>query len=220
MATIATSLMPPIVPGYQTMDLYNFARTSHTATSTRQGGAAKCGQPNGFETNISYRAERPKEKAAAESLQQSLAKVGIKLTLKPLPDRRLHQAVRRQAGLRARRTSSASSSTAGVLTGPTASASCSQIVDSRVIRPAGNTNLGIKLPEVDKLIDQAIDENDTAKREAIWGQIDKIGHGAGPGHPRCLAEVAALPPATPSRTCSSTTATRYYDYASTGVAKP
>ena len=32
----------------------------------------------------------------------------------------------------------------------------SQIVDSRVIRPAGNTNLGIKLPEVDKLIDQAL----------------------------------------------------------------
>ena len=33
-----------------------------------------CGQPNGFETNIAYRAERPKEKATAESLQQSLAR--------------------------------------------------------------------------------------------------------------------------------------------------
>ena len=45
----------------------------------------KCGQPNGFATNISYRAERPKEKATAEALQQSLAKVGIKLTIKPFP---------------------------------------------------------------------------------------------------------------------------------------
>ena len=44
-----------------------------------------CGKPNGFTTNISYRAERPKEKATAESLQQSLAKVGIKLTIKPYP---------------------------------------------------------------------------------------------------------------------------------------
>jgi hypothetical protein len=30
---------------------------------------------------MAYRAERPKEKAVAESMQQSLAKVGIKLTL-------------------------------------------------------------------------------------------------------------------------------------------
>ena len=34
---------------------------------------------------MAYRAERPKEKATAESLQQSLARVGIKLTLKPYP---------------------------------------------------------------------------------------------------------------------------------------
>ena len=60
----------------------------------------QCGQPNGFATNISYRAERPKEKATAEALQQSLAKVGIKLTIKPLPAGRLLQALRRQARLR------------------------------------------------------------------------------------------------------------------------
>ena len=42
-----------------------------------------CGQPNGFETNIAYRAERPKEKATAEAFQQALSRVGIKLTLKP-----------------------------------------------------------------------------------------------------------------------------------------
>ena len=46
-----------------------------------------CGQPNGFDTNMAYRSDRPKEQATAESLQQSLARVGIKLTLKPLPDR-------------------------------------------------------------------------------------------------------------------------------------
>ena len=44
-----------------------------------------CGQPNGFETNIAYRAERPKEKATAEAFQQALGRVGIKLTLKPYP---------------------------------------------------------------------------------------------------------------------------------------
>ena len=37
---------------------------------------------------MAYRAERPKEKAVAESLQQASSRVGIKLTLKALPDRR------------------------------------------------------------------------------------------------------------------------------------
>ena len=82
-----------------------------------------------------------------------------------------------------------------------------QIVDSRVIRPAGNTNLGIKLPEVDKLIDQALTENDMTKREAIWGQIDKTVMEQAAGDPRCLAQVAALPPRHDLPTCSSTTAT-------------
>ena len=55
-------------------------------TSTKAKEAlAKCGQPNGFATNMAYRAERPKEKAIAESMQQALAKVGITLTLKGYP---------------------------------------------------------------------------------------------------------------------------------------
>ena len=82
---IATSLLPPIVPGYQTIDLYNFKSKPTGDADAAKAALAKCGQPNGFETNISYRPERPKEKAAAESMQQSLAKVGIKLTLKPYP---------------------------------------------------------------------------------------------------------------------------------------
>ena len=78
--------MPPIVPGHADFDLYNFKAKPQGDVDAAKAELAKCGQPNGFETNISYRAERPKEKAAAESLQQSLAKVGIKLDIKPLPD--------------------------------------------------------------------------------------------------------------------------------------
>ena len=67
------------------MDLYDSKAKPTGDVDSAKAALAKCGQPNGFETNISYRAERPKEKAAAESMQQSLAKVGIKLTLKPYP---------------------------------------------------------------------------------------------------------------------------------------
>ena len=42
-----------------------------------------------------------------------------------------------------------------------------------VIRAAGNTNLGVKLPAVDQLVDEALVENDITKREAIWGNVDK-----------------------------------------------
>ncbi len=47
-----------------------------------------------------------------------------------------------------------------------------QIVDSRVIRPAGNTNLGVKDPAVDALIDQALLTTDADARNKIWGQVD------------------------------------------------
>jgi peptide/nickel transport system substrate-binding protein len=47
-----------------------------------------------------------------------------------------------------------------------------QIVDSRVIRPAGNTNLGVRDPEVDKLIDKALVTTDADARNKIWGDVD------------------------------------------------
>ena len=44
----------------------------------------------------------------------------------------------------------------------------------RVIRASGgNTNLTVKIPEVDALLDKALQTTDTAAREKIWGQIDE-----------------------------------------------
>jgi peptide/nickel transport system substrate-binding protein len=49
----------------------------------------------------------------------------------------------------------------------------SQIVDSRVIRAAGNTNLSVKDPAVDAAIDKALLETDAAKRDTLWAEVDK-----------------------------------------------
>lgn len=169
---IATSLMPPNVPGHADFDLYSFKTKPQGDVEGAKAALAACGQPNGFETNISYRAERPKEKATAESLQQSLAKVGIKLTIKPYP-------VADYTKLYAGKPDYAKTNKLGLIVygwgadWPDGFGFLSQIVDSRVIRPAGNTNLGIKVPAVDKGIDQAMAENDPAKRDAIWGNVDK-----------------------------------------------
>ena len=48
----------------------------------------------------------------------------------------------------------------------------SQIVDSRTMRP-GAANMNVKLPEVDKMLDEAMSELDQGKREADWAAIDK-----------------------------------------------
>ena len=169
---IATSLMPPVVPGHVDMDLYNFKANPQGDVAGAKAELAKCGQPNGFETNVSYRAERPKEKATAESLQQYLAKVGIKLTIKPFPTADYTK-------LYAGKPDYAKTNKLGIIIygwgadWPDGFGFLSQIIDSRVIRPSGNTNLGIKIPAVDADITKALAETDITKREAIWGDADK-----------------------------------------------
>ena len=169
---IATSLMPPNVPGHAAFDLYDFKAKPQGDPDAAKAALTACGQPNGFETNISYRAERPKEKATAESLQQSLAKVGIKLSIKAYPTADYTK-------LYAGKPDYAKANNLGIIVygwgadWPDGFGFLSQIVDSRVIRPSGNTNLGIKVPAVDQGIDQAMAETDATKRDAIWGNVDK-----------------------------------------------
>ncbi|MDQ1640995.1 MAG: peptide/nickel transport system substrate-binding protein [Actinomycetota bacterium] len=169
---IATNLLPPVIPGFQKIDLYEAGTKPDGDTAKAKQELAACGQPNGFSTNISYRAERPKEKATAEALQQSLAKVGIKLTIKNYP---LADYTKLYAG----KPDYAKANKLGLMIygwgadWPDGFGFLQQIVDSRVIRPAGNTNLGVKIPAVDALIDKALKTTDQAEREKIWPEIDR-----------------------------------------------
>jgi peptide/nickel transport system substrate-binding protein len=170
---IATSLLPTVIPGHVTIDLYG-AKTHPTGdVAGAKAELTKCGQPNGFSTNISYRAERPKEKATAESLQQSLAKVGIVLTIKPYPQGDYFK-------LYAGKPDFAKTNKLGIMVygwgadWPDGFGFLSQIVDSRTIRPSGNTNLGIKIPAVDAALDKALATTDATARNVIWGDIDKM----------------------------------------------
>jgi peptide/nickel transport system substrate-binding protein len=170
---IATNLLPPQIPGAQKIDPYNFTGKPNGDVDKAKDELTQCGQPSGFAINVSYRAERPKEKATAESLQQSLAKVGINLTLKPFP-------AGDYAKLYAGKPDYAKNNKLGLLIygwgadWPDGFGFLQQIVDSRVIRAAGgNTNLGIKIPEVDSLIDKALTTANADERNPIWGQIDK-----------------------------------------------
>lgn len=170
---IATTLMPPQIPGYQKFDLFPAGADNKGDVTKAKEALSKCGKADGFETNMAYRQERPKEKATAESLQQALAKVGIKVNLKPYPQGDYFAQYagnppfmrKNGIGLATNGWGADWNDGFGFL---------SQIVDSRVIRETGgSSNISVRIPEVDKLLDQALAETDTAKREVIWGQIDK-----------------------------------------------
>ncbi len=170
---IATGLLPPVIPGYKPLDVYTAGKDNKGDLDKAKESLKACGKPDGFSTNVAYRAERPKEKATAEALQRSLKRVGIKLTLKPYPTGDYF-------ALYAGKPSYRNKNNLGLMTNgwaadwPDGFGFLSQIVDSRVIRPeGGSSNCSVMIPEVDKMLDDAIAEPDAKKREVIWSAIDK-----------------------------------------------
>lgn len=169
---IATNLMPPVITGSQQFNPYPDGQDNQGDLTKARDELNQCGQPNGFSTSISYRAERPKEKATAESLQQSLGRVGIKLDIKPYP---LSDYIKLYAG----KPDFAKANGLGLMIygwgadWPDGYGFMAQLVDSRVIKPAGNSNLSVKDPAVDALIDQAVNTPDANARNQVWVNVDK-----------------------------------------------
>jgi len=214
---IATNMMPPLVPGFAKVDLYNFESKKNGDLDSAKTELQQCGQPNGFETNMSYRAERPKEKALAESLQQSLARVGIKLTLRPFPQGDYFK-------LYAGKPQYARDNKLGLMSNgwgadwPDGFGFLQQIVDSRVIRESGgNTNLTVKIPDVDRMLDEALQTTDTAAREKIWNQIDKRVMEEAVVLPGIWAKVLLYRPPTLTNVFVSDGLGGYYEFVQMGV---
>lgn len=168
---IATNVMPPPIVGQEKFDLYTTPENKGDVAKAKEALAA-CGQPNGFATTMTFRADRPREKALAESMQQALDRVGIKLTLKGFPGSsyfsdyagNVNYVKQNGVGLATHGWGSDWPDGYGFM---------QAIVDSRTIRDAGNYNLSVKNPEVDKLIDQASAELDAAARAKLWVDVDK-----------------------------------------------
>ena len=170
---LATTILPPSIPGYSKFDLFPDGPDHKGDLDAAKKSLEACGQPNGFETNIAYRAERPKEKATAEAFQQALGRVGIKLTLKPYPQGDYFAqyaglppyVVKNKLGL---------ATNGWAADWPDGFGFLSEIVDSRAIRLAGgSSNTSVRIPEVDKMLDTALTELNADKRNQMWGEIDK-----------------------------------------------
>src|SRR3569833_618171 len=170
---VATHLMMPMSPGNQDINPYPSGPGNHGDVAKAKQELQACGKPNGFSTVISARNERPKGINAALGLEQGLQKVGIKTEIKKYPTNDYFKLYAgnpeyvKKNGLGLMMMSWGADWTEGF-------GYLQQIVDSRVIRSAGNTNLGVKVPAVDKLIDKATTTADDTARGAIWAQVDAM----------------------------------------------
>jgi peptide/nickel transport system substrate-binding protein len=170
---IATSLMPPIIPGYVKSDTFPDGADNKGDDTKAKAALAACGKPNGFAVNMAYRSDRPKEQATAESMQQSLKKVGITVTLKGYPTSDYFSTdvgrpsfdVQNSIGLATNGWGADWNDGFGFL---------QQIVDGRTIRPSGgSSNLSVNTPTINSMIDKAMVETDATARNTDWANIDK-----------------------------------------------
>ena len=169
---IASTVMSPTITGYQKFDLYNaLSQPTGDLTSAKQQ-LTQCGQPNGFSTNLSYRSDRPSEVAAATAIQASLARVGIKATLKGFPSGSYYTNF---AGAPAY----VHSHDIGIAMGgwfpdwPDGFGFLDSLVDGATIVPTGNTNIAeLNDPVINNLFAKSATVS-SADRTAIWAQIDK-----------------------------------------------
>ncbi|OIK28965.1 ABC transporter substrate-binding protein [Streptomyces malaysiense] len=168
---IASTVLPPDITGYQKADAY--------ATPGNKGDVAKakdqlkaCGQKT-INTNITARSDRPGEVDAATAIINSLKKVGINATLKQYPQGKYFTDYagvpsfdkKQNIGLMMMQWGADWPSGYGFL---------QQILNSKAISQSGNTNLSqYTNKKVDDMLAQSIAEPDTAKRNAMYAQIDQ-----------------------------------------------
>jgi len=168
---IATTMLNPAVKGYTKFDLY--------PDNSGQGDDAKardelkqCGKPSGFTTHLAT-TNTGKGKNMAAAVQNSLAKVGIKVTIDEGDASTYYSqfigspSVNRKKGFGL------------VIAGwgadwPTGYGFFSSLIDGRKILPQGNSNYSeTNDPAINKMIDDAVASTDANKAAAIWGNVDK-----------------------------------------------
>jgi peptide/nickel transport system substrate-binding protein len=170
---IATTVLPPSVLGYEKADAYNFLGTPNGDVTKAKAELAACGQPNGFSTVITARANRPKEVAGSQALQQALTKVGIKAEIQTYPSGQYFTnfagatAFAKQKGI-------GLSFMGWGADWPSGYGFLQQILDGRAIKASGNSNLSqLNDPAINTLFDQSLTVTDIDARNKIWTQVDQ-----------------------------------------------
>jgi peptide/nickel transport system substrate-binding protein len=170
---IATSLLPPIVPGSQNLDPYNINGKAQGNVEAARQELVACGRPNGFDLTVYYRhSDNQDDRRAAESLTKSLGRIGIKATLWGDPRSRVDEqyanardfAKANGIGLIVTDLRANWNDGYGLL---------AYIVDGWAISAAGDNAFGAGNPAIDDLIRAALNEPNPSARDRYWGDIDR-----------------------------------------------
>jgi peptide/nickel transport system substrate-binding protein len=171
--TIASTVLPPDLAGYQASDPYEASAKPHGDLARAKRELAACGQPDGFTTNLAYFTDSPASKAAAAAEQQALSRAQITVTLQGYPSEKYFTdfagvpSYVHQHGL-------------GLAEGgwqpdwPDGFGFLYELTAGPAISPAGNHNVEeLDDPVVNTLFATALATADVAARTRIWSQIDR-----------------------------------------------
>jgi peptide/nickel transport system substrate-binding protein len=172
---IASTLMLPGMAGYQKFDLYNALSKPAGDIVKAKAALTACGQPNGFTTGLAYRSDRPNEVNAAQALQASLAKVGIKAQLHGYPSGTYYSNFAGSPNY-------VHQHDLGIDMGgwapdwPDGYGMLDELLNGNTIVPSGNTNVSeLNNPQINNLFKLATSATATPAQDAsIWAQIDKL----------------------------------------------
>ncbi|MFD7794027.1 ABC transporter substrate-binding protein [Streptomyces sp. NPDC059759] len=168
---IASTVLPPDIPGYSKSDVYASAGNKGDAAKAKDQLKA-CGKTS-INTNISARSDRPQEIDAATAIINSLKKVGINASLKQYPSGKYFTDY---AGV----PKFTEKNNIGLIMmqwgadWPSGYGFQQQILNGSAIGASGNTNLSqYDNKDVNALLEKAIGTQDDAARNGIYTEIDK-----------------------------------------------
>ena len=172
--TIASTVAPPNLIGQKSFDLYEATTKPHGDISKAKAELAACGHPSGFTAGMAYRSDLPRDVAAAQALQASLALVGIRLTLHGYA---LGTFYANYAGV----PTYTDQHDLGIVIGawgadwPDGFGFFYAIADGSQIQPAGNLNIEqLDDPGINELLAKMTTTADPATRNGYTSQIDLL----------------------------------------------
>ncbi|MFD3455473.1 ABC transporter substrate-binding protein [Streptomyces sp. NPDC058691] len=176
---IAPNMLPLGIKGSDgAYDPYNVLKDTTGNVEEAKKELKACGQPNGFKTTIAVRNNKPIEVATAESLQESLKKVGITTELDEFDGAQT-------SGIIGAPKTVKSKGYGIIIMGwgadfPSGQGFLQPLVDSRFILESGNNNFAeIKDKAIDGLFDKALQQTDPNAAADVYKQINqKVSEGA------------------------------------------
>ncbi|MBL1101427.1 ABC transporter substrate-binding protein [Streptomyces coffeae] len=169
---IAPNMLPKSIKGADNYDPYGILKRGGKPDPAKAKDELKqCGKPGGFSANIVARNDQPNEVEAAEALQESLSKVGIKLEVEPIEGASSASITGSPSVMKKR--NYGLSMTGWGPDFPTGQGFSQPLIDGRFIEQTGNYNVSeTNDPEINKFFDEALKETDPAQAGEIYKQMN------------------------------------------------